>query len=558
MLKHTKLLALVLAVCLIVAMFAGCNNNTSASTTTAAAANSTTKAATTTKAAATTTAAAVEKPTEIRLWMGTAGIAMPDDVAYDDNPYINKVQELANVEFTEVIVPAYADFATQVTLMLASGDICDFTHCWQPADINEAGEDGAFMEMYDTVKGSALLSSRYSDQQLELMKHTDGGLYFVRTIPGFDPTALNIRMDIVGQYTDGKVPTTLDEYFDIAKQAKADGKITYAFWEAGNYLYFVNSIFNLYGTQASGWQYYGANGGEWMPAVENPTYVEALNFLRNCYVEGLINPAFVTVDGATANGSMYYDNVFWKHNNLGSTMACVSSVYDPATDLNGQDPADIDWIITPFPKAVTNNYVEPFNAEMSRPAAMAGHGFAIWSDTKEVDACVRLLETWVSDDVADLTSSGIEGLDYEVVDGEKVFADDIADRTYKLMYGMGWTYYSTKHLAGNIRTWGAKVPEDLRAEHSKHVEDMMNNMLDIANEQPAVTPGTILTITDDAVKTKAGNINEEASSLVMKAIVGDLTIDDAMAQLKALYETATDVTDAYNEAFDAKRAQYGF
>jgi len=442
-------------------------------------------------------------------------------------------------------------------LMLASGDLCDFTHCWTEVDIEEAGEDGAFLPLRDYVEGSALLSSRYNDNQLQLMTHDDGNIYYLRAIAGLDPAATSIRMDIIGQYTDGKVPANLDEYMDVFKKAKADGLSTYPWWEAGNYFYWIQTIFQAYGTQYKGWQYYTPADG-WIAVVDNPTYREAIEYCVECYKEGLVDPAFATTDGNTANGQMYYNNYLFKRNNLGSVAWMDTAPYEEATDLNGTDPKTVDWMTTIMPLAVTDNYIEEIATALPRPAATGWHGMSIWAGTKDVDACIRLVEAFVSDEVAEMTAFGLEGLDHTRDGDNYIMAEDAADRTYKSAYGFGWSYYSTKHLQGNGATKATLLPEDIRDAKHKEMVDEMWAIIDDAQTRDAVTPGTITIIADDAIKTRSGNCQEESTSILLKIIVGDLTIDDGYAQLKALYDSYSDVTDAHNEAYNAVRADYGF
>ena len=102
---------------------------------------------TSTSQAASTQTAVNRTPDEISIFYGTAGVGYPEGVKLSDNPYLNKIAELANVKFKEVTVPEYADFETKFNLMVSTGDIPDFVHCWYPITVQTQGASGAFMEL---------------------------------------------------------------------------------------------------------------------------------------------------------------------------------------------------------------------------------------------------------------------------------------------------------------------------------------------------------------------------------------------------------------------------
>lgn len=120
-----RTLAIILAVVMLVSLFAGCNNNSSASTT-AAAASTTKAAASTTKAAAATTtaAAAPANPYEEHMDITYASHYMQG--LNPDNPAQKELEEMFNVTFDLPDMDLNSDFAT-FKLKVTAGEIPDFT-----------------------------------------------------------------------------------------------------------------------------------------------------------------------------------------------------------------------------------------------------------------------------------------------------------------------------------------------------------------------------------------------------------------------------------------------
>lgn len=93
----------------------------------------------------------------------TIGNPIPEDVDPCNNPFLDIIAKLANVEFTEVIVPSYADYEKKFSLTVASGDMPDIMHDqWTFNEVMKHGMDGAFEPLNDYISKSSLVSKLYS------------------------------------------------------------------------------------------------------------------------------------------------------------------------------------------------------------------------------------------------------------------------------------------------------------------------------------------------------------------------------------------------------------
>ena len=247
-----RILALVLAVVMVVALFAGCNNNNSASTTAAAAsttkaAASTTKAAATTAAAASTTAAAAEEsnlndlgvlPLVKESQTLTAAVRKANYVDLSTNTMWNHVQEQTGVTIEAMEIEG-SEFATKLDLMMAAGgdDLPDLIlGDAVAADVyNEWGKAGFLMDILEYTDGNMFWGDQiwsqegytFADMVEIATKATEGKMYFFpnRMTGGEVPSASSINGRIywympwieksgLSYDENGEFMTTLDQMYD--------------------------------------------------------------------------------------------------------------------------------------------------------------------------------------------------------------------------------------------------------------------------------------------------------------------------------------------------------
>ncbi len=106
---------------------------------------------------------------KLRMFFGDSGSAVPSGTDVSDEPFINIVEDYANVDL-EVIQPAYADFQTQFNLMMTSGDLPDIIHCWFTDDCMKYGDQGAFIDLKEYYDNSPVVQNVISPEVMELSK----------------------------------------------------------------------------------------------------------------------------------------------------------------------------------------------------------------------------------------------------------------------------------------------------------------------------------------------------------------------------------------------------
>jgi len=532
-----RTLALVLAVVMIISLFAACSNSGKPAATTAAGNN----------------APAQTAPTQITAFMQEAGQTFPDGFVHIDDWLTQIIEEKANVEFTELIVPAYTDTETKFNLMMASGEIPDYVHRAHRTDMRRYGEEGAFANITDIFRSSEILSPLYTDVQLEVMKSSDGNIYVMDTLPiNDDYDALFVRMDLLDKagYT-GELKT-VDDYLAAMRAVKAwdPNAIIYTCRALEYQQWFLTQPFNV--GNVAGWKFYperGVYANNW----EGDNIIKSLEFARTLYEEKLIDPEFMTNNGDDVNQKRLKENCLIWAQNRGGIVARMEMI---AAD--GQ--SDARMIPQPMPVAEGVG----IDAFRTSPKLYGGHNIAINAkcDAEKYAACVRLIETLLSDEVYELTCYGREGTEFEWdANGNAVPLFPAAkEATYKSWLGYAYTYNTAENMNFNSTIAIYSAPDLDDAAKSEYANTFVSNFNTIQNDYLCTLeydPTTFMDTPPNEINNLIAECQEYQKSLYAKCMMGEITIDQFKAEKDAVVAKYQEVTDWYNERIPAIIEQYG-
>lgn len=480
------------------------------------------------------TAETQKVPDEITIFHGTAGLTYKDGIKPEDNIYLNKIAELANVKFKEVIVPAYADFKNKFTLMISTGNIPDIVHCWFPTDIQFHGDTGAFVDLSADIEKSPVLSKKYSKSMINLMKDEKGKIYALRSIPAKDPNAVNIRMDLIDELNGGKVPVTPEEWYDVFKKEKAKYPDSIPYSVGTN----ISLFFRAYGVAVGGkaieWQY---KDGKIINGFEAPMSKDAILYHRKLYEEGLLDKTFVTNKGTDYTTIKMNKKMIIGPNNLNSVTNSIGAYI--TNNVSGAIVA-----AGPLPR-VNDPRVVDSDVYVSNPV-LGGHCVSIASSSKQKDACLRLIEVLLSDEVDELTSWGIKGVDFTVDNGQKVAIKGSADmystrKIYSFMFNYGSQQSADILLSNQLEL----VDPAVREKYAARVRDGMKISYDQAAKVKPNPVGYIqLSANSQAMFSEAQALS---SSIIIKAIVGEISMQEYEAQVADFLKKYQPITDEYNK-----------
>ncbi len=484
---------------------------------------------------------AEKEPDEISIFYGTAGLQFPDGVKPDDNPYLNRIAELANVKFKEATVPEYADFQTKFNLMVSSGSIPDFVHCWFPADVQMYGDSGAFLEFSDIVAKSPVLSRKYSKSMINLMKDDNGRIYALRTLPPVEASAAGVRMDLIDELNNGKVPVTPEEWYEVFKKEKEKYPDSVPYSSAGG-LYPLELFFKAYGVSIGGngadWQY---TGSEIISAFETPMCKDSVLYHKKLYDEGLLDKTFVTNKPQDFLDRKWNKKNIIAPNNLNSVInyigAYITNNVDGAVFAAGPLPRVEDTRVT--------------DDDVYTASGLLGwHCVAIGASTKQKDAVVSLIEALLSDEVMELTSWGLKDVDFTLENGQKKPTVKAAETVnLRKMYSFMFTYGSASNVEVSLADQLAKVDPSIRDEYAARVREGMKITYDQAakaNQNPA----SYIQLSADT-QSKVKEAQELSKSIIIKAIIGEITMQEYDAQVSDYLNKYQFITDEYNAKLPA-------
>jgi len=491
----------------------------------------------------------VVEPAKLRIFYVTAGAAVAEDFNYAKNPMLDIITKNANVEITEAIVPPWSDTVTKYNLMMSSGNICDVIQFNGVNQLNNDGKNGAFMDLTDVVNKSSIIQERYS-KFLNQIKADDGKTYCLRPLPadGDVNNSFFVRWDVLQDLGYTELPKTLDEYLDAMRALKKKYPDSIPYTTMDN-LHFAEFVFNCYGItgRGNGWQQYF---GKAIMQFEHPLYKDALKVYNTMLKEGLMDPEFVTSKRADFDEKRYNRKVLVNQQNAGMGM-----VFFPRYLNNGV--LEARSIVAPYP--VVNDPKVDMNAVYEGALAVGNTGVAIASTTKEKEGAIRFVEELLSEETKTLTVWGIENIDYKMENGEKVQIVDEKTNTkskslYSMLFPVNTVMTIQKSFSVGIGTLRQKVPTITDAEIKEFTDlswKQYNQVLELNAAQPTRAGfGNFISLEADT-KSRAAEANAEALTIIIKAMRGDISLDEFDVQAAAFIKKYQFITDEYNAKLPA-------
>lgn len=489
-------------------------------------------------------------PDKITIFLSSGGQTIPANFSYKNNDYFNMICKLANIEPVEVTVPEYADTKVKFSLMMASGNIPDVIHYNNFAEMSQYGKDGAFLEMSNILKNSATLSKLYTPAMIEAMKADDGKLYTLRSLPTEDGWHLTARLDLLNEvgYT-SKLPSTLDEWVDALKKVKAKypDSIPYTTTGVDNYHHF---IFKPYGCESgTGWQYVG---GKIINVFENPAIKEAILFGKKLLAEGLLDKEFATNKAADYTNKRMTKNSLIASMNLGSIGATIETYVK-----NNVDKAVIVPVKWPY---VNESSLDPYSKYV--PSNVVNNQcLSINSKTKQTAAAVRFVEALYSDKIKDAFIYGREGIEYTVASGKKVNNPEKQTETaWRNLYGMMFSYNPLEKTIFKcdmaILVTKGDASLSYKSNFSQYFDAIYKEDYKKVGYAPVTSTTSLIVLS-----TEANNLTKEAiaaqKSILLKAIMSEITIDEFAKQAGDLVKKYQSITDEYNKKLPDVKSKYG-
>lgn len=314
------------------------------------------------------------------------------------------------------------DAQEKLNLMLASNDYPDLILIGRSTGLIENFISAqALIPLEDLIDEYAPNIKEQYGEYLERAKSEDGHIYGLPNWYGIDNEPVlgfMFRKDLLAEVApeevvNGERYITQDELMEYLRAFKEkyptiDGQdsVPMTLW-AENWGSVIGTFKGMYGLKD-----YAEVNGELKFDFRDPKYKEMLQFVNSIYREGLLDREWAT-----------NKEQLWKQKlSSGSVFSTVEAYWNTseATQLLTQTNPDAMFL----PYKVVADGVDPTQTTYSSRNPMGWDIVAITKSNPDPVKTIQFLDFLASDEGQILLMSGVEGVDYEIVDGRRVMLED--------------------------------------------------------------------------------------------------------------------------------------
>lgn len=577
--KHFRLTSLLLILCLLTALLAGCGEET-ASENTASSAASVEETAEATQAPE-TEAPAVPDSTEETPETASTVEEGPSDLAGSDTEIVRTYTEAQQLPLTEepvtltawdyVVPPVMAvitdygvDGQVYAELQKRTGVTLEFT----TANLLTASDSMSLMvaanelpdiifnfgmfytgNMDDLIEGEIIVDfAEYEDlmpNYFDILNNNPSIARDVYTEAGAVPLAENIQDTLIPSSgpairqdwldADGlDTPVTVDDLHEVLKTFQAENNCQYPLWIAANG---ANTLGSAFGVSVNGDN--NALGG-WIYQDEKIQYCVPMDGFRDYvqliadwYSEGLISPDFVS---QTMNNTATDDEI------VGNASGFFTTSVNGLTNLSGYEP---DSNVQPV-RAMVLQEGDLNGFDDAGTSRVSKGGAAVACSCPEIELAVQIIDYCYSDDGILLSNYGVEGVSFEYDDnGEPVLTDLVTNNPDGYDFALALIKYTSStpcSICINERNFLGYTDAQVAAID-----------LWLRNTDSTMAPGAVWTV--DA-QTEYSSIVSDLGSFVSTMCLQFITGEKSMDEWDGFIEEVTTsfdvdrMTELYQEAVD--------
>lgn len=333
-----------------------------------------------------------------------------DNTPTPDNDVLRAIEERTGIRMEVTYVPG-ADRAAKLNTMIAARTLPDIFGT-SGAEAIEFRDSGMLMEIGDLLEANAPFIMGEVGADLTICPLNDGdGIYGFHSGKTGYSSNLSVRLDWL-EAVGKEMPTDLDNLYDVLHaftKNDPDGNgqdDTYGIVMSMAALRTFEHIFGAFGICVG--HDYLMEDGTVTTYMKAPGYLDAIQFLRRLYQDGLMDPDFATLPQITAFERLWTGRVgMIDFQNVGTTNNWYPGRY--TFEVPG-DPAEL------FGFAIIKGEDGAGGPIKQYPSYTS---YTVLSSTcKNPEAAVKLLDFLYSEEGDDLTYFGVEGVQYEWIDKE--------------------------------------------------------------------------------------------------------------------------------------------
>lgn len=451
----------------------------------------------------------------------------------NDYPVFEEAARRTNVVLKGTVPQSNTEHDQSFNTMIASGKLADII-VTKKTNFEKYTKEGAFLPLDDLINEHAPNIKKFLEENPKVKRNAqsvDGKLYFIPNVPDGDAAAgWFIRKDWLDKLN-LPVPTTVDEYHDALlafKNGDPNGNGV-----ADEIPYFdrgksVKSILALYGVR-DGWSV--ADDGKIVYGKYVPEYKEGIKQVAKWYKEGLIDTELYTRGGNSREQLFEANTGGSLHDWFTSTTVFNDRMKESVPEFN---------LIAIAPPADVNGK----KWEDTSRATVDIYGWGISMSNPNPEATIKYFDFWFSEEGKRLYNFGIEGQQYDIVDGKPVFKSEFINGG-KTMTDACWSN-GMQLMIGAPQDF--EYEKQWMNEDSQKAIDMYTDGGYIKDAFPA------LSFTSDEQKVITEKWSSIYSTMVeyeQKWVLGNMSVDetydDYVSKLKSM--GIDDVLKVYNDAY---------
>lgn len=335
------------------------------------------------------------------------------------------VEEKTGVQ-VEIQNPS-GDPEEKLSLLLSSNHYPDIVLMGLGSDnLNKYINSGALIELDDLIDEKMPNVKEMYGDTLKKARHTDGHNYY---LPNWYSSDLkqdavdgwlfkyDIMVDLVGkERADSAEPFTQEELIQLLRDFKEkypeiNGKESIAITGNADNMLFLQKIKGMFGIKSR----YEKDGSLYWD-VRDPEYINMLKFTNQLYREGLLDSEWVSMKEQTLTQKLSSGNVF----------GTIAAWWDPGQaneklQAEGGDEAQYVGYMA------VGDGLKIEDTTYSSLDSLGWDAIGITDNCKNLDAATKLVDFLSSREGQNLLMWGVEGEDYDVVDGEFIPKKEVAD-----------------------------------------------------------------------------------------------------------------------------------
>lgn len=394
----------------------------------------------------------VTEPVTLTYWVPLNPSAAQFIQSYNENEAYREIERRTGVHI-EFIHPATNEAQQQFNLMMLSGELPDII---AGAGLYNGGEfqgmtDGWFLNLTEYLPEYApdywkLITS---DDEAYREATNDAGdvaaFYLIK--PQGDPPFRRIvlRQDMLDELG-AQIPETLDELEALFDKMLAAGITPYMLAASG----YEEQLEGLYQVLHG---FYKDLDGKVQFGQIQPQYKDYLALLNKWYQKGYISPDFTSVNITTIR-------TMFDTKQIGTFMDAIVANYNRA------EQQGFKVVSAPYPRLDKEQKLHYYNTDLW-PVTTTGteSTVAVSASSKHKELAIKWLNYGYTQEGSDLYNWGVEGVNYDVVDGKKVYNDTMlhnpkfgteeASYIYKIHFGPKHCLPDTVCHANLLKSEGA-------------------------------------------------------------------------------------------------------